>query len=83
MVKDKGKEIIKEKGDLVLKVKSKTSMRRLGLIDSYKPPIPFVQRLAKAKLETKFRKFLKVLKKLQSTSHSWMSSLRCLLMPSF
>ena len=37
-------------------------------VESYKPPIPSPQRLAKAKFEAKFEKFLEVLKKLHITS---------------
>eukprot|EP00257_Ricinus_communis_P016231 XP_015574332.1 uncharacterized protein LOC107261208 [Ricinus communis] len=35
------------------------------VIKPYKPPIPFLQRLAQAKLEKKYGKFLDILKKLQ------------------
>ena len=68
MVKDKGKEIVEEKGDLALESEEQdkheettTSM----LVEPYRPLVPFPQRLAKAKLKAKFGKFLEVLKKLQ------------------
>jgi len=38
---------------------------RPRVVEPYQPPVPFPQRLAKAKLEAKIRKFLEILKKLQ------------------
>eukprot|EP00257_Ricinus_communis_P015627 XP_015573586.1 uncharacterized protein LOC107261128 [Ricinus communis] len=59
--------------------KKKTEEKKEPIvIKPYKPPVPFPQRLAQAKLEKKYGKFLDILKKLQITSHSWMQSQRCL-----
>ncbi|XP_048229383.1 uncharacterized protein LOC125369942 [Ricinus communis] len=39
--------------------------KKPAVIEPYKPPVPFPQRLAQAKLEKKYGKFLDILKKLQ------------------
>jgi len=56
-LKDKGKEIVEEKGDLVPESKEQDKHEettRPWLVEPYKPLIPFPQRLAKTKLEAKF-----------------------------
>ena len=70
MVKDKGKELMKEEVDLVPKDKGRDKHEEVTkprMVESYRPPVLFPQRLAKAKLEAKFGKFLvlEVLKELQ------------------
>ncbi|XP_020249345.1 uncharacterized protein LOC109826740 [Asparagus officinalis] len=59
-----------EKNENVINVDNETQTEEKEEVEKYmspapyKPPLPFPQRLAKAKLEKQFRKFLNILKKL-------------------
>jgi len=67
LVRDKGKKTVEEKRDLVSKSEEQGKHKETTkprLVEPYEPPIPFPQRLSKAKLEAKFGKFLEVFKKL-------------------
>jgi len=64
MVKEKGKLLLEEEADVVSKVKGQgmhEEVPRPRVVEHYRPPVPFPQRLTKAK----FAKVLEVLKKLQ------------------
>ncbi|XP_057249907.1 uncharacterized protein LOC125496844 [Beta vulgaris subsp. vulgaris] len=66
-VKESKKPSEEDQGEKVLEEEAKeTEKKELVVIPiaPYKPPIPFPQRLAQAKLEKKYEKFLDILKKL-------------------
>jgi len=67
VVKEKDKSPIEEEVDLVPEDKEQgkhEEVTKHRMVESYQSLIPFLQRFANAKLETKFGKFLEVLKKL-------------------
>ena len=67
MGKDQHKEIVEENKNSMSKSGEQgknEETTKFKPVEPYRPPIPFPQRLAKAKLEAKFRKSLEVLKKL-------------------
>ena len=68
LVKDQGKEMVggKENSSLEGEAQDKHQEATMcKLVESYRPLVPFIKRLAKAKCEAKFVKFLEVPKKLQ------------------
>jgi len=68
LVKDKGKPLMEDEVDLVLKDKGQDKHEEVTkpmMVYSYRLRVPLPQRLAKAKLGDKFRKFVEVLKKLK------------------
>ena len=59
---------MEENGDLVSKSEEQDKFEETTKprpVEPYRPPVPFPQRVAKAKLEAKFGNFLEILKKLQ------------------
>ena len=68
MVMKKGKSPTKEEVDGASEDKEQgkhEKFTRPRVVEPYRPPVPFPQRLVKAKHEAKFGKFLEVVKKLQ------------------
>jgi len=83
VAKEKGQTLLEDEVVEVPNVKEQGIHKedpRPRTVEPYRPPVPFPQRLAKAKLEAKFGKFLEILKKCKSTSLSWMPSPKCPLM---
>ena len=67
MVKEQGKEMVEKKENSSLESGEQAKNEEATKpkpVKPHRPLIPFPQRLAKAKLEAKYGKFLEVLKKL-------------------